>query len=75
MTVVGLGLGGLITAVSSAMFVPSASAVSEVVESEGVSGGGSQGLLPLVVAAAVALEVVLLNSMQSSSEEKGGASD
>ncbi|XP_021719928.1 photosystem II core complex proteins psbY, chloroplastic-like [Chenopodium quinoa] len=75
MTIVGLGLGGLLAAASSAVIVPSASAASEVAESEGASGGGSQGLLALIVAGAVALEVVMLNSMQSKYEEKGGASD
>ncbi|XP_057535416.1 photosystem II core complex proteins psbY, chloroplastic-like [Amaranthus tricolor] len=70
MTIVGLGLGGLITA-TSAWLVPAASAASEVIENEGVSEGGNQGLLPLVVAGAVALEVLLLNSMQPKSEEKG----
>lgn len=71
MTIVGLGLGGLITATSGAWLVPAATAASEIIENEGVSEGGNNGLLPLVVAGAVALEVLLLNSMQPKSEEKG----
>lgn len=68
MSVVGLGIGGLMTAAASALLVPSASAVTEVIENEGAGNGGNQGLLALIVAAAVALEVVLLSSMQSKSE-------
>ncbi|KAL2932601.1 Photosystem II core complex proteins psbY chloroplastic [Bienertia sinuspersici] len=67
MTVFWLGLGGLLT---SAVLVPSASAASEVAEN---GGGNNQGLLALVVAAAVGLEVVMLDSMLSKYEEKGSS--
>lgn len=74
MTVVGLGLGGLLTAAaSSAVFAPIASAASEVVEGEVVAASGGVPL-PLIVAGCVALQVVLFSTMQSKYEKEGGAS-
>ncbi|XP_074294703.1 uncharacterized protein LOC141622574 [Silene latifolia] len=59
------GLGGL--ALYSALYVPIASAVEEAVEGE--AAASNSGLLPYIVAAAVAFEVILLSTMQSKFEE------
>ncbi|KAL9235586.1 hypothetical protein vseg_010332 [Gypsophila vaccaria] len=66
-----IGLGGLGAYLSSsALFAPAANAAAEVVEAEAAAGGGNSGLLPYIVAAAVAFEVILLSTMQSKYEEK-----